>query len=170
MLHQFFFKTKKGKKKRGKAEERKENQYVASTDCPLQNTKQALWFWHGAETDFCSSLLNGGVHLYIATKHHQAICVLHPRSFRSISPLQFILYKPLRRGRAKKSDRRSSNCWGHRTAWLTVWPVRSSVCLCVKVPRFTTTPQPLCLCNGGGRGVTICQEVCADGRGLYIGH
>lgn len=60
----------------------------------FRNTKQALCFWHGVETDFCSSLLNGGVHLYIATKHYKAICALHPKSFHSISPLQFILYKP----------------------------------------------------------------------------
>ena len=73
---------------------RRERQYVASTDCRLQNTKQALRSWQGAETDFCSSLLNGGVHLYTAVKHYKAICAPHPKSFRSISPLQFILYKP----------------------------------------------------------------------------
>ncbi|KAK1876834.1 Protein adenylyltransferase SelO [Dissostichus eleginoides] len=44
--------------------------------------------------DFCCSLLNGGVHLHVSVKHYKAICAPHPKSFRSTSPLQFILYKP----------------------------------------------------------------------------
>ena len=88
----FLAERKKGGKK--KNTKKTERQYVASTDCPLQNTKQALRFWHAVEIDFCSSLLNGGVHLYVAVEHYKAICAPHPESFRSISPLQFILYKP----------------------------------------------------------------------------
>lgn len=60
---------------------------IASTDCPLQNAKQAPWFWQCLEIDFCSSLLNREVHLYTSVK--QAICALHPKSFRSFRPLQF---------------------------------------------------------------------------------
>lgn len=62
----------------------------ASTDCPLQNTKkQALWGWQCVEIDFCSSLLNREVHLYVSVK--QAICAPHPKSFRRLRPVQFIL-------------------------------------------------------------------------------
>lgn len=62
---------------------------VASTDCPLQKTKQALWCWQCLQIHFCSSLLNREVHLYISVK--QAICAPHPKSFRRFRPVQFIL-------------------------------------------------------------------------------
>lgn len=65
---------------------------IASTDCPLQNAKQALWFWQCLEVDFCSSLLNREVHLYASVK--QAICALHPKSFHSFRPLQFFTPPP----------------------------------------------------------------------------
>lgn len=65
---------------------------MSSTDCPLQNAKQALWFWQCLQIDFCSSLLNREVHLYTSVK--QAICALHPKSFRSFRPLQFFTPLP----------------------------------------------------------------------------
>lgn len=103
------------------------------------------------------------------------LCSSSPKA--SVASVLFNLFftNPQKGQGREKSDKRSPNCWGHWAAWLTVWPVHACVCVwvCEKVPRFTTTPHPHCtagLCNGGGRGVTICQEVCADGRGLYSGH
>lgn len=50
----------------------------------------------------------------------------------------------------------------------------AGACVCVRKYHVSRQPpHPLCtvgLCNDGGRGVTICQEVCADSRGLYSGH
>lgn len=164
---------KRGRVKKGNT------QYVASTDCPLQNTKQALWFWHDGETDFCSSLLT-----------EESICTLprittRPFVRRSLSQKlpqhpQFILYKPLGRG-----DGVGVEGWGTKwqakpqVLWGTEqpgWQCGHCTRLCVCVRKYHVSPQPPTLsarcglCNGGGRGVTICQEVCADGRGLYIGH
>lgn len=113
-----------------------------------------------------------------SARHHEAlykvICAPHPKSFCSISPLHFILYNPPRTVRGGKSDRRSPNCWGRWTACLMVWP------MCVwlrgrgrgrhiflQPPHLSSTAG---LCNGGGHGVTICQEVCVDSRGLCSSH
>lgn len=132
----------------------------------FRNTKHTLHFWHCMETDFCLSLLNKGVHLYVAVKH-KAICASHPKSFRSISLSNLFFTKP-RRGRGERGDRQSPKCWGHWTGWPMVRPVRvRKYHVSLQLPHSRCTVG---LCNGGGLGVTICQEVYADSRGLYSSH
>ncbi|KAJ4924436.1 hypothetical protein JOQ06_000676 [Pogonophryne albipinna] len=61
--------------------------------------------------DFCCSLLNGGVHLHVSVKHYKAICAPHPKSFRSLSPLQFILYKPPEGAGERKGPGARAGSW-----------------------------------------------------------
>lgn len=99
-------------------EEKQRRQCAASTDCPLQKHKNKLCCPGSArEIDFCSSLLNGGVHLYVGAEERSTtgpFVLPRPKSFRSIGPLQFILSilppPHPQKGGGGRSDRRSPDC------------------------------------------------------------
>lgn len=149
-------------------------QYVASTDCPLQNTKQALWFWHCLEIEFCSSLLNG-VHLYVTMKHYtRSFVLLIPKA--SVVSVLFTLFFTMpqeQSGEGKVTGEAQTAEGAEQPAWwcdrcVCDWEGGGGGChILLQPPHLSSTAG---LCNGGGHGVTICQEVCIDSRGLCSSH
>lgn len=119
-----------------------------STDCPLQKHKNKLCCPGSArEIDFCSSLLNGRIHLYVGGEERSTtgpFVLPCPKSFRSIRPLQFILSTllppTLKRGQerqAKPSLLRAPNSRADSVA-------RARICMCVCgcVRKYHVSPQP----------------------------